>query len=94
MTDNSTLSSRHGQKGQAEAAGAAGKNYVDDHVEQVDRSPFGGPVYVGGSTKINVYSTALVVVGDIFRGPSQFLRSKVINIVSLIARIGCRSGKE
>ena len=100
MTNYSTHSHRYSQKGQAEAAGATGKNYVDEHVEQVNLSPVRGPIFVElehfvqvSTTLIDVYSTTLVVVVDIFRGLSQ-LFNKVIYIVSLIACIGCCNGEE
>ena len=71
MADYSTHSNWHSQKGQAQATGATGKNYVDNQVEQVDRSPVGGPTFVDLELTVpvsktdvlgNVQSTTLVVV--------------------------------
>ena len=90
MANYSTHSNRHGQEGQAQAAGADGKNYVDDHVEQVDRSPVGAPIWVEnyGILRIDVYPATLVVVVDIFFCG----HSERFSILILLACKGCCQG--
>ena len=91
MANYSTHSNRHGQEGQAQAAGADGKNYVDDHVEQVDRSPVGAPIWVD-FYGIDVYPATLVVVVDIFSCGHSERFSDRFSILILIACIGCCQG--